>query len=606
VSHHNSELFALRRLLSVIKGATSFEDMATYDGVVHSSFQSACKARGMLADDSEFVDAMQEIISTTVSVSTIRRLFARMLVHGAPDDPQSLFHMFAEDLSDPADGAVATNVALLALESIVQELGRSLSDADFGFDLPSEHVDPISSERRRRRIETGISPAEAQMQCDNLLRLFTEEQHQAMTRILESLESGQPCQVFAVIASAGCGKTVFANGLAAYLRARNRSVMCVAASALAAMLLTGGRTAHSALHIPIPCNDSSTCNLTRDERIELRRVDVIIYDECSMVHADVADTVERSLRDVMGSQQPFGGKCVIFMGDFKQLLPVVRYGKGFNFTIQRCAWWKLTTILKFSKNWRAALNPEYTQWLDHIGHGVIEHVEVPISQRVATYADLIEVVYGDCVDCPQNKQILALTLETCATINQLCFAKMPGLLIESPAADSYIDCFDPDAYPRDYVESVQMKGAPPFMLPLKIGAKYMCIKNIDTKRGVINGTMLRLISTGRRFAQFRILSGRSAGSIELLTKMMFTITTEASGLPFTILRRQYPIIPAYCLSVHKAQGQSLEKMGIVFESDPFTHGQLYVAFSRVGGWSHAYVYHQGSNIKNIVMKHLLQ
>jgi hypothetical protein len=113
----------------------------------------------MLADDSEFVDAMQEIIATTVSVSAIRRLFARMLVHGAPDDPQALFHMFAEDLCDPADGADATNIALQAIESIVQELGRSLSDADFGFELPSEHVDPISPERRRRRIErSNIRP----------------------------------------------------------------------------------------------------------------------------------------------------------------------------------------------------------------------------------------------------------------------------------------------------------------------------------------------------------------------------------------------------------------------------------------------------------------
>jgi ATP-dependent DNA helicase PIF1 len=293
-----------------------------------------------------------------------------------------------------------------------------------------------------------------------------------------------------------------------------------------------------------------------------------------MVHSDVADTVDRTLRDIMHNQHPFGGKCVVWMGDFKQLLPVVRYGKGFNFTMQRCSWWKSVTKLQFTCNWRAIANPEYTAWLEDIGRGVIDRVVVPDAQRVHSYADMIDIIYGDTVDCPQSHQILALTLETCAVINRMCFEKMPGALTECPAADSYIDCPDRDAYPPEYVESLPMHGAPPYMIQFKIGARYMCIKNIDIHRGLINGTMMRLLAFGRRCAQFQILSGKCAGSIEIVTKAMFTITPEASGLPFAILRRQYPIIPAYCLSVHKAQGQSLLKVGIIFESDPFTHGQL--------------------------------
>jgi len=91
----------------------------------------------------------------------------------------------------------------------------------------------------------------------------------------------------------------------------------------------------------------------------------------------------------------------------------------------------------------------------------------------------------------------------------------------------------------------------------------------------------------------RVLSGKSAGSVEMLLKCCFTATSEASGLPFTLKRTQFPIIPAYCLSVHKAQGQSLLQLGIVFETDPFTHGQLYVALSRVGGWQHVIAFIQG-------------
>ena len=135
----------------------------------------------------------------------------------------------------------------------------------------------------------------------------------------------------------------------------------------------------------------------------------------------------------------------------------------------------------------------------------------------------------------------------------------------------------------------------------------MCIRNISMQRGVVNGTMMQVVAIGRRYIQVKILTGNSAGSIELLLQQVFTITPEASGLPFTIKRKQYPIIPAYCLSVHKAQGQTIRSCGLIFESDPFTHGQLYVALSRVSSWQSLYIMmHQGqTSIHNVVLKYLL-
>jgi hypothetical protein len=103
--------------------------------------------------------------------------------------------------------------------------------------------------------------------------------------IIEAIQSDRDIKVFALIASAGVGKTVFANGLTASLRAQNKTVVCVAASALAAGLLLDGSTAHSSFHIPIPANEGTTCNLSRADRIALRDADLIIWDECSMVTA---------------------------------------------------------------------------------------------------------------------------------------------------------------------------------------------------------------------------------------------------------------------------------------------------------------------------------
>ena len=136
----------------------------------------------------------------------------------------------------------------------------------------------------------------------------------------------------------------------------------------------------------------------------------------------------------------------------------------------------------------------------------------------------------------------------------------------------------------------------------------MCIRNIDVARGLINGAMLELMSIGRRYLQVRIKTGSQAGRIELLTRCLFHVTSEASGLPFAIVRKQFPIILAWCLSVHKAQGQSLGFVGLIFETDPFAHGQLYVALSRVANWGCIRVVMRPGieSLHNLVYTHLVQ
>jgi hypothetical protein len=607
VSANNSELYALRRLLSAAKGAQSFEDLASFNGQLHSTFRAACQARGLFANDVDLVAAFQEITEVEVCVDRIRRQFARMLVHSAPVDPQALFNHFVDDLCDGPVDDNAVDAALLSIESMMNAMGRSLADSNYGFALPDPDGASARVRSSRRRVDAlaQMSRAEAQIEADRLLPLFTAEQSDAMQKVLLSVRSQQACNVFVLLSSAGCGKTAFANGVSAHVRANGGTVVSVAASAMAAMLLTGGRTAHSALHIPIPAHDASICNLSHEEREALHSADIIIYDEVSMVHEHVADTVDRSLRDVMHDDRPFGGKTVILMGDFKQLLPVVRYGQGHQHTVQKCAWWKHVQHLKFTKNWRAAEHPDYVEFLENVGNGVIETVQVPHDRVVPDVERMIDNVYGNHF-APGN-QILALTLETCATVNQACLERLPGDVVECPSADTYEDCADPDQYPHDYVESLQIPGAPPFKLHLKIGARYMCIRNLDMQRGLINGTMLQLLQIGQRFLQFRIMNGSGAGGVEMVMKSVFAIAPEASGLPFTISRRQYPIISAYCLSVHKAQGQSLKHVGLIFESDPFTHGQLYVALSRVACWLCVTVmlHSQQYDIRNLVLKHLL-
>ena len=84
--------------------------------------------------------------------------------------------------------------------------------------------------------------------------------------------------------------------------------------------------------------------------------------------------------------------------------------------------------------------------------------------------------------------------------------------------------------------------------------------------------------------QVRLTSGRQAGRIIALPRMSCHVSQENSGLSFAFSRVQFPLMPAYCVSVHKSQGQTLERVGIIVDQDSFAHGQLYTAFSRTGGW----------------------
>jgi hypothetical protein len=175
------------------------------------------------------------------------------------------------------------------------------------------------------------------------------------------------------------------------------------------------------------------------------------------------------------------------------------------------------------------------------------------------------------------------------------------------AADTLINCQHPDQYPLEAIAAMMMSGAPPGVLRLKIGARYMIIKNMY--KGVFNGVRCQLVAFAGTTSLFvKLLSGPEKGTTILLPRCVFTISSESSGLPFPVRRRQFPLIPAFAVTIHKAQGQTLLRVGLYLSNPIFTHGQLYTALSRTRGWQHIVVYSLLINsalIDNCVYKNVL-
>ena len=117
--------------------------------------------------------------------------------------------------------------------------------------------------------------------------------------------------------------------LLARVRVLGRAVLPVAQSGIATLLLSGGTTAHSRFKIPISINMESTCFVPKQSNIAelIRSADLILWYECSITYRHAVEAVYGTLCDIMDTPNKlFGGKVVVFSGDFKQILLVVPRG----------------------------------------------------------------------------------------------------------------------------------------------------------------------------------------------------------------------------------------------------------------------------------------
>ena len=419
VGNDDSELFHLRRLLCVVRGATCFDSLKTFMGVTHSTFKEACAARGMLLDDAEYMAAMQDMCDTECSVDALRKQFVFMLVHCRPTNGLAIFETFKSELcgcDDPQHEDVLCT--LWALADFCSAMGRSLDS--YGFKVPDTPMlvrDPASGD------------VDYSIQRDTAFAQFSDEQRAAAAMICDAVESGRG-GIFFIQASGGCGKSFWANGVSAALRVAGHSPVVVAASGLAATVLDGGRTAHSTFGIPIDIDENAFCTCNTTEKRAIMSCSAVFWDECSMVHVHVANCVNRSLQDWMRSPKLFGGKVVVFMGDFQQLLPVVPGSSGDSVTLMSADWWCQVRIETFTHNFRSD-DTAFCDMLHNVGTGSWPQVAVPRECMTSDLDELCDRVFGNIRDnAVANRHILTLTLEDAARVNRHVIAKLPGAQIQ--------------------------------------------------------------------------------------------------------------------------------------------------------------------------------
>jgi len=118
------------------------------------------------------------------------------------------------------------------------------------------------------------------------------------------------------------------------------------------------------------------------------------------------------------------------------------------------------------------------------------------------------------------------------------------------------------------------------LLCLKVGSPVILLRNLDPGEGLYNRTRMVVLNVRRKVLQCRIISKnrRFRGKVVLIPRIRLSPNTET--LPVPLKRLQFPVRLAFAMTINRSQGQSVEHMGINLQTSVFSHGQLYVAFSR--------------------------
>ena len=384
----SGEHFYLRLLLTSVKGATSFDDLYTFEGIRHPSFREACIAHGLLDDDREWQQCLDEARHMQVG-SQLRRLFVTILRDCTPACPRELWDTFwshiCDDLkhhlrhhaniAEPTEAQVQ-DYGLYLIDKLLSHTGKRLQDWD-SMPLIQGNWDQVFGNHLILEQREYNTEGLAQLAAEHIAT-FNQDQSGAFEKITSAVNTGSG-QIFFLHGPGGTGKTYLYNTLCHHLRSQNKIVLCVASSGIAAILLKGGCTAHSCFKIPIPCHESSVCTIPKTSELAelIHATDLVIWDEAPMQHCHIMEAVEQTFQDLQDCDKPFGGVSFVFGGDFQQILPVIvgaSRGQTVGACIQCSTLWSSITVLHLHQNMRLntaiPLEREFAQWQLEVGQGM--------------------------------------------------------------------------------------------------------------------------------------------------------------------------------------------------------------------------------------------
>ena len=522
------------------------------------------------------------------------------------------------------------NDLLIALNNFFKD--NDYTNESFGIDMPDSTL-------VREIADTGteVDP-EAESFFEENIGKLNEGQKAIYDKIVGIIDSDGE-GLINTDAPGGTGKTFLAEVILSYIRKSGDVAVACAMSGIAATLLSLGTTCHKRFGVPVPCTEESSSKHKLDSNKSklIKMAKILIIDEVSMMDHKVLDLIDRYLRELMGCNKKFGGKLILLMHDFRQILPVVIYGSRpavVSASVKFSDTWEHFEECSLKENMRVQRilsreeNPsndrikqlrEYSEWLLRVGNGTVPPaiegtniIEVPQQMVCKTKQELEDKVYDDFEANYNNEEYLvqrAIMSSTNKTIHECNYDMIKRIPTpEEPRVYLSRDvCDDPDdqmRYDEDWLNRMEISGLPPHRLVLKVGAVIILIKNLSVRMKDVNGRryLVTRLTDNLIFAK-KLNAKGNVGDVEVLIPRIPTISRDTGGTFVSFKRTQFPVMVAYYLTLNRAQGQTLDKAGMYLPTSVFSHGHLYVGFSRNGDPDKGYVYAGQKEFENVA--HLL-
>ncbi|KAG5051476.1 hypothetical protein JHK87_003674 [Glycine soja] len=432
----SGELFYMRMMLSSAKGSQSYKDIIIVENIVYHTFKEACFAKGFLGSDKKFICALQEA-NTWGTPHFLRKLFVKLLFMNTMDKPEYVWEQtwqwMAGDIAFISQTKKTMHFCLTEIENLLQTNRKSLRD----FPSMSYPIGYAANPHGNKLIynELAYDKDILAVEFNKCYHSLTDEKTFIFDKIMH-------------VVATQSGGVYFLYGY-------------------------------------VPATQNSTCNIHQGSDLAelLQMTKLIIWDEASMCHRYSIEALDKSLKDIMHNDKPFGGKDLKLFFDWLLDIDDAKLGEPND------GYEEITIPYEF----------------------LIKDFQDPIQAIVeATYPDLLQNYSNG--NFLQKRVVLASTKDVIDKINDYVLSLIPSEEKEYCSADSVDKSYELlspafGVLTPEFLNSLKTSGIPNHKLKIKVGTPIILLRNLDQADGLCNGTRLIVTRLGSNVVEAEIITG---------------------------------------------------------------------------------------------------